>query len=168
MTTRSSTTGQGALREREAVRWAVVTCLIAAAVGTVAYSVGATGGGEPADAAAAGPEGAPELISLTGLYHHARRQGFADGKRSAYAEGRLDGMEEGRRAERRRLERTRGRIEARAAEDALDGLDQGGWFLVTLGEDGRSIGERAGPLAPGLNYALCRAAAAVCSTSRGR
>ena len=162
MTTRGTKSGTGALP------WAMVTCLIAAAVGTIAYSVGTTGGGEPADAVAAGPEGAPELISLSGLYHQARRQGFADGKRSAYAKGRLDGIKEGRRAERRRLERTRERIEARAAEEALDGLAQGGWFLVTLAEDGHSIAGRAGPLDPALTYELCRDGGAVCSTSRDR
>ena len=159
---RKSETGgaQGALR------WAVVTCLIAATVGTVAYLAGISGGED--EAAATAPAGTPGLIPLTEVYGAARRGGFADGRRSAYAEGRLDGLEEGRRAERRRLERLRKRIERRAAEDALVGLDDGGWFLVTLGADGRSIGDRAGPLDPGLRYELCRDGAAVCSTSRGR
>jgi hypothetical protein len=156
----------GRTSETGALRWAAVTCLIAAAVGTVAYLAGISGAEE--EAVGAAPAGTPGLIPLTQVYGAARRGGFADGRRSAYAEGRLDGIEEGRRAERRRLERTRERLEAGAAEEALDGLAEDGWFLVTLGEGGRSIADRAGPLDPALTYALCRDGSAVCSTPRDR
>ncbi len=152
--TGGSTTGQGALG------WAVVTCLIAALVGLIGYTVGASDRQE-AEAQAA-PASPPELIPLTRAYLSGRREGYSRGRLGAYREGRLDGLEEGRRAERRVLRRSAERIRRQAAIEALSGLDSDGWFLVRAAPGGAGLGESV-RIEDGLSYGLCRGGSAVCS-----
>jgi hypothetical protein len=152
----SSTTRQGALG------WTVVTCLIAALVGLIGFTVGASDREEAA--AQAAPAAPPELIPLTRAYLSGRKEGYRRGRLRAYREGRFQGLEEGRRAERRRLRRTEARIRRRAAATALAGLDPGGWFLVRATPDGHSLGERV-RVENGLRYELCGGGSAVCSVT---
>jgi hypothetical protein len=159
MGSRSNTTRQGALG------WTVVTCLIAALVGLIGFTVGASERDEAeANAAAVAPMPTPDLIPLSSAYLSGRREGYRRGRLGAYREGRLDGLEEGRRAERRLLRREAERIRRSAAADALDGLDPGGWFLVSAAPGGAGLGERV-RLEDGLRYELCQGGSAVCSTT---
>jgi hypothetical protein len=151
-----STSRQGALG------WAVVTCLIAALVGLIGYTVGAS---DRDQAQAEAMPSTPELIPLTDAYTSGRSEGFRRGRLRAYREGRLDGLEEGRRAERRRLQRRYELIRRRAAADALGSMEPGAWFLVAAAPGGRGLTETV-RLAPGLRYELCRDASAVCTVNR--
>lgn len=150
-----STTRQGALG------WAIVTCLIAALVGLIGYTVGAA---DRDEAQAEAAPSTPELIPVTRAYLSGRREGYRRGRLGAYREGRLDGLKEGRRAERRLLRRRVERIRRRAAVQALAGVDSDGWFLVRAHPDGAALGERV-RLEGGLRYELCEGGSAVCSVS---
>jgi hypothetical protein len=77
----------------------------------------------------------------------------------------MDGLEEGRRAERRRLERRYERIRRAGAAEALDPLDPDGWFVVQTAPNGRELiaGAR---FDSDKRYALCRGGTEVCSFPR--
>ena len=147
------TSGQGALG------WAVATCLIAALVGLIGYTVGAS---DRDEAAAEAAPATPELIPLSDAYRSGRTEGFRRGRLRAYREGRLAGLEEGRRAERRRLRASARALERAGAAAALEGLEPGGWFLVSPAPDGLGLGERV-RVEEGLRYELCQGGGAVCS-----
>jgi hypothetical protein len=148
-----STTSQGALG------WAAATCLIATLVGLIGYTVGASDRDE-ATAQATPP--APELIPLADAYAAGRREGFRQGKLRAYKRGRFDGLEEGRRAERRRLQRRYLQVRRAGASEALRGLDPAGWFLVQAAPNGQELGDLV-RITPDKRYELCRGGAEVCS-----
>jgi hypothetical protein len=139
-----------------------VTCLIAALVGLIGYTVGAS---DQEEAAAEAAPSTPELIPLTDAYRSGRSEGYRRGRLRAYREGRFDGLEEGRRAERRRLQRRYELIRRRAAVEALDGVEPGAWFLVAAAPDARDLDEVL-RLAPGVSYQLCRDGSAVCTSTR--
>jgi hypothetical protein len=112
--------------------------VIAALVGMIGYTVGAS---DQEEAAAQAAPSTPELIPLTDAYTSGRSEGYRRGRLRAYRQGRFDGLEEGRRAERRRLRRVAERIRRKAAIKALSGLE------------------------PGVRYELCRRGSAVCSVT---
>ena len=136
--------------------------MIAALVGLIGYTVGASDQQEAAAQAAPSP---PELIPLTKAYLSGRAEGYRRGRMRAYREGRLQGLEEGRRAERRRLKRTVPEIERRAAARALGGLAPDAWFLVRAEPGGSSLSERV-RIEDGLGYRLCQGGSAVCTVSQ--
>ena len=160
MASGSATSGRGALG------WAVATCLIAALVGLIGWTVGAA---DRDEAQAEAAPSTPELIPLTKAYLSGRREGYRVARLRAYRNGRLDGLKEGRRAERRLLKRSLPRIRRAAAADALRGIDPGGWFLVSAAPGGRALGERV-RIEGGLRYELCgegrRSVCSVSSTDR--
>jgi hypothetical protein len=159
MEMRGSTPRQGALG------WAIVTCLIALLVGLIGYTVGASDREEAEAAAAPAP---PGLIPVSSAYVSGRRAGYHRARLRAYREGRLDGLEEGRRAERRLLRSRAARIRRRGALDALGALDPGGWFLVRTDPASAGLSESV-RLADGVRYELCAGGSAVCSVrSTGR
>ena len=99
---------------RAALRWAVLTCLLAAVTGVVCYWVGLTRAEEPTANAAPAATQAPRLVpigeALGDVYASGRRKGKRAGADvaqtrvdRAYVRGRLDGLREGRTAARREL-----------------------------------------------------------------
>ena len=149
------TSGQGALG------WAIATCLIAALVGLIGYTVGAS---DREEAAAEAAPATPELIPLSDAYRSGRSEGFRRGRLRAYREGRLEGLAEGRRAERRRLRAAAKELRRAGASEALEGLASGGWFLVSPAPDGQALSEQV-QVEEGLRYELCREGASVCSAT---
>jgi hypothetical protein len=135
----------GETQARRPLVWVLLTCGIAAVTAFIAYSIGASAGGDTGAAAKPPPPAAPAFLPMGRIYATAREDGYRAARDQAYRLGRREGLGEGLLALKRAGVRR---------------LRPGGFYLVRV-RRGPSISNRT-PISPGRTYSLCRRTTAVC------
>jgi hypothetical protein len=157
----------GGTRIRDSLLWALLTCLIAAITGLMAFSIGSSLGGGDTGAAQKRPKtSAPAFLPTGDIYASARAEGYRVGADRSYTRGRRDGLREVRRAAARSYRRG-----TREALGPFGDWEAGRFYVVAIGahRGSRPMGvvRRVGPMDQRTAYALCRDGTALC-TRRGR
>lgn len=157
---------------RQVLVWAALSFLMAGAAGAVGFLVAG-----PAESASADAP-VPRLLQVDDIYSAGVAQGRravsrarAQGRRAGYREGLARGRRVAREALLRRFrpggpDHRRIFTEGQRAGErrALErfGFEADGFYVVGIGEGGRRVDARHGPLPPDKAYVICRAGRAVC------